>query len=260
MAKRRISKRIVPQPMGRKVNSKNSKKSKKVVIERIESGIPGLDPIMEGGFVKGSANLVAGQTGTGKTIFCAQFLLHGIRNGEKCVYITLEEQEDEILADISRFGWDKEFREAIDKKQLLLISEFPSSIEQLKSTSFEAIRRSQATRFVLDSLSIATMGWKEGGDTSKIRREVFDFVRTLKKSNVTSLLITEIAEGDKGKLSRYGFEEFVADSVIILHYIEYATGGTPRSLIVRKMRRTNHGVDIYPLEISKNGVSIKKAI
>jgi len=227
----------------------------KFCVERVESGIPGLDKLIEGGVVKNSANLLAGQTGTGKTIFTCQYILHGLRKGEPGVYITLEQQEDEILADVARFGWDKEFRQAIEQKKFLLVSEFPSSVEQLKTTAFNAIRQIGAKRFVLDSLSIAAMGVQDG-NAAKTRREIFDFIRTLKKTGVTSLLITEIPEGDKGTLSRFGFEEFIADGVLVLHYLEYAGGGVPRSLIIRKMRRTRHGTDVYPLAFTKDGLKI----
>lgn len=231
------------------------KQAAKFVVERVESGIPGLDRLVEGGFVKGSANLVSGQTGTGKTIFSCQYILHGLRNGEPGVYLTLEQQEDEIMSDVGRFGWDKEFKHAIDQKKFLLVSEFPSSIEQLKTTAFNAIRQVGAKRFVLDSLTIAAMGLQEG-DVSKIRREVFDLIRTLKKAGVTSLLITEIPESSEKDLSRFGFEEFLADGVLILKYFEYAGEGEPRTMVVRKMRRTDHNSNVFSLNISRDGVKV----
>jgi KaiC/GvpD/RAD55 family RecA-like ATPase len=81
-------------------------------------------------------------------------------------------------------------------------------------------------------------------------------MNTLKSTGVTSLLIAEIPEEKTKALSRFGFEEFLADGIIILHYLEYAAGGTPRSLLIRKMRRTDHGTDIYPIEITKTGIKL----
>ncbi|MEM5811109.1 MAG: ATPase domain-containing protein, partial [Candidatus Aenigmatarchaeota archaeon] len=122
------------------------------------------------------------------------------------------------------------------------------------------VKKVDAKRFVLDSLSIATMGWKVGEmDLTKIRAEVFGFMKSLKSLDVTSLLITEVPETETKALSRFGFEEFLADGVIILHYLEYAAGGTPRSLIIRKMRRTNHSTDIFPIEITNQGMKLGKA-
>ncbi len=227
--------------------------------ERIETGIPGLDKLIQGGLVKGSVNLLAGQTGAGKTIFSTQYLLHGLKSGEKGLYISLGEEVDEILADVAAFGWDVELKNYIKQGRFSLIALEPTSIEDLTMQTAEVVKKTGATRFVLDSLSIATMGWRMGAlDVTKIRSETFGYMKTLKQLGVTSLLITEVPENDVKALSRFGFEEFLADGVVMLNYLEYAAGGTPRSLMVRKMRRTSHGTDIYPFEISKNGVSIKK--
>lgn len=227
------------------------------VSDRVASGIPGLDKLVEGGFMKNSVNLIAGQTGTGKTIFCMQYLLDGLRNGETCVYLTLEQKVEDIIADMSKFGWDKELEKYIGQGKLIVSSHIPTDIKDLENTTFQYIRKIKASRFVLDSLSIATMGWKVSSmDVGKIRSDIFSYMMMLKNSGVSSLLITEIPEGEEHKLSRFGFEEFLSDSVIIIHYLQYTGGGTPRSLIIRKMRRTNHGTDIYPIGISDKGIVV----
>jgi KaiC/GvpD/RAD55 family RecA-like ATPase len=100
------------------------------------------------------------------------------------------------------------------------------------------------------------MGWAEEKDIAKLRREIFDLMRALKRIKTTSLLIAEL-RGTKA-LSTLGFEEFLADSVIVLHYLEYSALGTPRSLMIRKMRRTSHATEIFPFEITKKGIVVKK--
>lgn len=227
-------------------------------IERIESGIPGLDKLIEGGLVKGSVNLVAGATGTGKSIFGCQFILHGLKKGENGVYICLEQSVEDLLSDVSKFGWDKEFRKYMEQERLKIEYVFPTSIKKLGELVFDRVERVDAERLVVDSITVAAMGWEETTDITKIRRELFDFIQNLKKKGVTSLLIAEIPETEPKALSRFGFEEFVADSVIVLHYLEFAAGGSPRSLIIRKMRRTKHGTDIYPFEITEKGIIVKK--
>ncbi len=66
-------------------------------MNRIKTGIPGLDAITDGGFIEGSVNLLTGGTGTGKTIFGSQFIWQGLQMGEPCVYITLEESPEDFL-------------------------------------------------------------------------------------------------------------------------------------------------------------------
>ena len=231
----------------------------KMVSDRLTSGIPGLDKLMEGGFVKNSVNLVAGQTGTGKTIFGMQYILEGLRSGSSCVYLTLEQRVEDILADMAKFGWDKEFEKYIAQGKLIVASHTPTDIKDLESVTFQFLKKISATRFVLDSISIATMGWKVSSmDVGKIRSEIYSYMMMLKNAGVTSLLITEIPEGRDNKISRFGFEEFLSDGVIILNYLQYAAGGTPRSCMIRKMRRTDHGTDIYPMKISGSGITIAK--
>lgn len=230
-----------------------------MMVQRVESGISGLDKIIEGGFVKGSNNLIAGGTGTAKTIFGCQYILHGLRKGESGVYLSLEQKEEDVLADVSRFDWDTEFRRYARLGKFVITSIPPTSISELQSATLPAIKRINASRFVLDSLSIASMGWKVSSmDIGKIRSEIFDYLAALKATGCTSLLIVEIPEAESKKLSRFGFEEFLADSVIIMHYLEYAAGGFPRSILVRKMRRTDHGTGVYPFEITSDGIVVKK--
>ncbi len=223
-------------------------------IERVSTGIPGLDKLIQGGFVRGSVNLISGSAGTGKTIFGCQFLLEGLRKKESGIYLTLEQERDEILNDVAQFGWDKEFLYYEKKGLFRLVSEFPSKIRDLQEKVIELIERINARRFVLDSLTVAEMGWGEIQDVGKLRREVFEFIRALKRTGVTSLLIVEVPE-ESNKLSTFGFEEFVADGVIRMHYV--GIGGTETiNLQIRKMRRTNYQAGVYPIKFHKNGIVV----
>ncbi len=228
-------------------------------IDRVPTGVPGFDKLVEGGLVRGSTYLIAGQTGTGKSIFSMQYLLEGLKRGETCVYMSLEQKTDEIIQDMAKFEWGLSLKKYYDAGKLLIASAEPTSVKDLQEASLAHISRVKAKRFVLDSLTVAALGWKISSmDVGKVRSEIFSFMRAIENTGVTSILISEIPEGDIKRVSMFGFEEFVVDGVVVLHYLDYAAGGTPRSLMIRKMRRTDHGTDIYPFEISKSGVSVKK--
>ena len=224
--------------------------------ERIETGIKGLDPLIQGGLVKGSTNMLAGMTGTCKTIFSTQFLWHGLQKGEPGIYITLEQSVEDILSEAAAFGFD--FNQYIGKGSCLFVEEMPSNFKKLEKSIFDKIVKMDAKRLVLDSLSIMTMSVEESTEGNNLRRDMFRFMKALKTMGVTSILITEIPEDNPKKLSRYGLEEFLVDGVITLNYLEYASGGLPRSLMIRKMRYTSHGIDIYPFDVTKNGIVVKK--
>jgi KaiC/GvpD/RAD55 family RecA-like ATPase len=223
------------------------------MVERVSSGIFGLDRLIEGGFVKNSVNLITGSTGTGKTIFGLQFIWYGLLKGENGVFISLEQEPEEIFADVEYFGWD--FKKYINEKKCII--EFLSTWElaELPLIINERIKSINAKRFVLDTLSLVVSEY----EPSRMRQEISEFLNSLRHTGATSLLTCEIPEDSKA-LSTFGVEEFLVDGIIVLNYLGLVVGGSPRSLIIRKMRRTKHGTDVYPIEITKRGIEIKKVI
>ncbi|MCK4714311.1 MAG: ATPase, partial [Candidatus Aenigmarchaeota archaeon] len=94
-------------------------------MDRINTGVDGLDDKMEDGFFLGSSNLLTGKTGTGKTIFAASFLYKGALQGEPGVYVTTAQREEDVRDDIlSMFGWDLKGLE--EKKLLKFVSIKPA--------------------------------------------------------------------------------------------------------------------------------------
>jgi len=224
--------------------------------ERISTGIPGLDEEMEGGFVKGSVILVTGGTGTGKTTFCGQYLWEGLKKGEAGLYISLEEDPDDIKTDLKRYGFD--FEKYEKEGTFKLVYQNPFEVSDLPSAVINAINSVNAKRVVIDPISIVAMYLK---DAAVMRKRLFELIRLLKKTGVTAVVTSEILDNEIGErvggsLSRDGVSEFVADSVIVLNLFGIG-GGITRSLLIRKMRRTKHGTDIYPIEMGNNGISLK---
>ncbi|MBI2210074.1 MAG: AAA family ATPase [Deltaproteobacteria bacterium] len=91
--------------------------------KRVSSGIPGLDPLIEGGFPEGKSYLITGESGTGKSIFCIQFILKGLMEGEKAVYVAVDEKPADILEEAASLGWD--LLKYIEQKSLLILDASP---------------------------------------------------------------------------------------------------------------------------------------
>jgi len=236
-------------------------------VERLSSGIIGLDDKIEGGFVKGSVNLLTGKTGTGKTAFCASFLYAGALRNEKGIYITTEEREEDIKNDIkAMFNWDIEKFE--EKGLIKFVSmrpelpikfaskeEFATAIRlylyNLISRIESAIRDFGAERVVIDSVSLIEAFMKDDY-TRKVA--LMKLIDKLKELGVTSILTGTIEE-DSNALSLSGIVEFLTDSIIKLDFVPIAEEFR-RTLTIRKMRRTNHSVLIHPFEITKEGIKI----
>jgi KaiC/GvpD/RAD55 family RecA-like ATPase len=229
---------------------KSEKKSSD--FERIPSGIPGMDNLMEGGFVKGSTVMVSGAAGTGKTIFCMQFLMEGLKKGEICMFITLEEKPQDIIDDVKRFGWD--LQKYIDDKKLFLEFQDPFQITDITSPLLDKIQQHKIQRVVVDSTAVFELYYKE---PAEIRKQLFKLLTGLKGIGVTSIITSELPEGESYKnLGKFGVEEFVVDGVIALYYL--GIGGGTGSLQIRKMRRTKHYRENVSMEINDKGILVKK--
>lgn len=214
---------------------------------RVSTGIPGLDKMASGGFLKGSCVLVTGSAGTGKTTLMLQFLWEGLKKGDKCIFITLEESPEDIKADAAQFGWD--FAKYEKNGQLRIEMYDPFELTDVNLRLKDLIITNNYERVALDSTSLFGMYIK---DDYKIRKGLYSLVSTIKATNCTAILSAEIPEDSK-LLSRYGIEEFVADGVIVLRYL--AMGSTVnRTLEVRKMRRTKTTEGIKSIEIGTKGI------
>ena len=236
-------------------------------MERVNSGIMGLDEKMQGGFVKGSVSLVTGKTGTGKTAFCSSFLYDGAKKNEPGVYVTTEEPEDDIKNDInSMFSWNIE---ELEKKNLIkfLVLEpvVPVNFDKdeemgrilkiyvydLYSKIEEIVKKTNAKRVVIDSATIIEMFIK---DEYLRRVAIMKLINDLKKLGVTTIVTGTVPEGTD-LLSISGIIEFFVDAVIKLEFLPIAEE-FKRTLTIRKMRRTDHSIYIHPFEITKNGLKV----
>jgi KaiC/GvpD/RAD55 family RecA-like ATPase len=220
-------------------------------IERIASGIKGLDELVKGGFPKWSTILISGTPGTGKTILSLQFLVNGaIKSDEKGVYISLEEDTERIKKYMhSTFNWPLE--ELEKKKKLVFVKSDIYDFEMFKTLIETNIEKIGAERIVIDPLTVISLFFEK---PIEIRRSLLELDKLLKKLNCTALLTCEIPEGSHS-ISSFGIEEFTSDGIIVLNYLQYPSSGYPRSLTIRKMRSTNHDIEPHPFEI-KSGQGI----
>lgn len=236
--------------------------------ERVTSGVINLDDKVSGGFVKGTMNLITGKTGTGKTAFCSNFILEGARQGEPGVYVTTEEREEDILEDINAmFGWDFDSLAEQDKVRVLSIKPvFPSQnmdnisrivrsyISDLLDQVNEAIDEIDADRVVIDSVSLVQMFIQ---DQYMSRVALSSLMNNLREAGVTAVLVGSIPETSEG-LSKEGIIEYLVDTVILLEFVPVAEDYN-RTLKIRKMRRTDHETDIFPFEVTADGLKVHEA-
>ncbi len=219
-------------------------------MEKVKTGIPGMDKIMGGGIPKTQLSLITGTSGTGKTTFCCQFMHEGIKRfNDRGVYLSFEEPAASIKENTREFGWDFDVLEKSGKFSFIKYD--PYHIEEVFDILESSIREIKATRVVVDSISALGLHVK---DDSELRRMIFDLSMILRKLNCTSVLVSEIVPGSRG-ISRYGVEEFVADNVVVLYY-ERLKSTFSRAIQVWKVRGSIHSEKLHPYRIGKGGVTV----
>jgi len=220
--------------------------------ERVSTGIPKLDQMLGGGLLKGRTYLVTGETGVGKTILSLQFLLEGLKNGEQCIYVSLDERIEGVLRGALSLGWD--LWEYVNNG-LFYPFEFRLFAEDLRKfgkeskafvNALEKIARGKTiNRIVLDPISALAAGAREELVIREYLREIVNMIE--ERFGATTLLTCDIPTGSN-KLSRFGFEEFLSSGVIVLGIIRFY-GKLLKTIYVRKMRWSKVDPSIYIFEV-----------
>ena len=220
---------------------------------KIETGISGFDVISQGGLPKGRTTIVTGTAGTGKTIFACQFLIEGIKRGQKGIFVTFEEPPPMIRKNVRGFGWNIEEAEAagmwtfVDatpeyRSELLVSGEY--DLGALLARIRYAVEQTGAVRVSMDSLS-SIMSYVP--NKGQVRADLFKTAMALRELEVMTVLTSERTQ-EYGLISNYGVEEFVADNVIILRNV-LAQEKRRRTIEILKCRGTGHREGEFPFTI-----------
>lgn len=231
-------------------------------ISKFPTYIPGLEFISDGGLPEGRATLITGSSGSGKTAFGAQFLVEGIRqSNEGGVFVTFEEPPAAIRANFQSLGWpiskwESQGKWAFvdlspDEEQEQLVGEF--DLGALLPRIEHAIKKVDARRLVIDSMGSLFSQFSDG---QLVRRTLGKLIAAIRRLEVTSIVTAERVEEDE-RISRFGVEEFVADSVIMLRNRQDGDKRR-RTIEILKMRGTSHQKGEYPFTVSHdaNGIII----
>jgi len=226
---------------------------------KAKSGIWGLDDILSGGFSRGHVFLVEGAPGTGKTTVALQFLLEGLKAGEKCLYVTLSETERELRDGAASHGWSLD--EGIEVFELLppeslLDSEqqqsllYSSDLELGETTKqiFEAVERSRPERVVLDSLSEIRL---LAQSSLRYRRQILAIKHYFAKFNTTVMLLDDLTADIADKTVHS-----VAHGVLRLEELAPGYGAERRRARVIKYRGVKFRGGYHDATITAGGMNV----
>jgi circadian clock protein KaiC len=220
--------------------------------ERVPTGIVGLDHVIEGGLPKGRSFLITGEPGTGKTIFALQFLVEGLKRGEKGIYVTADESPVDLLEQAASLGWDLEPR--VEAKELAILNagaylsapsgsgrERQIDVQKAVADLASFVGQIGAKRLVLDPAGPFVL---LRDSNARIQDQTRLLIKLLRSSMQTTNVLTSYAVPRTGERSMHGIEEYLVAGAVVLELI-WQNGALARSLIVEKMRCT----DVKPTQL-----------
>lgn len=221
------------------------------MVIRIPTAIPGFDELVEGGLPAGSIVLLAGNAGSGKTLFSSHLINSNAKYG-KSLYCGFFEKKEHFMANAEKFGFD--FKKLEDEGKLTVSEFFPiqeEGITMLVSAIEADLQKIKPSLLIIDSVSTLA-GDVKGKQELRMLLKMIDSIT--KSENITVILITELPlnVAEVG----FGVEEFIADSIIMMRYVE-VEGMIKRCIAIMKMRETNHDMNIREYVIGSNGMQVK---
>ena len=244
-------------------DSQNERREK-----RIKTGVPGFDDLIVGGFEGGSVVLLSGGAGTGKTNLSCQFLYNGAKSKRRGLYITFEEDAEQIKNHMKNFGMDFYDFESRGHIKFLKVDIYYISQQMTRIVEAGLLKQRgrllveledippilpkdfKADIIVIDSLSALASALKR----ENYRYFIFHLFTQLKKSGAVTFAITEFQQ-DPNIQGRTKIEEFLADGVVRLYNLKHGDSRI-RALEVLKLRGTKHEEKIVPFNITDRGIIV----
>ncbi len=239
-------------------------------VERIKTGVKGLDELIQGGFPKGTTIVVSGTAGSGKSIFGMNFVSEGCKNGEKCLYLTVEQSPERLAKQAKHFNWN--FAKWEKEGKLRIYSLNPQQLFETKPLQDikKHILENNYDRVVIDSVTTIVTAPYSGNTVmdladrglgphvliEMIRAEVIALIDFLQAHGITAVVVSQKIEGMPG--NTYDMvSEFKGDGLIMMSSVDIGED-LRRVIQVKKLRETKIDGSKYDFDFTDNGISIMK--
>ena len=221
---------------------------------RLSFGIPELDVMLDGGVREGDSVLIAGSSGTGKSVLATQFIAEGINQGEPGIVAVFEERPQAYTDRAISLSLDLETPQNEGKLNILYLRPLDLSVDETMQSILDAVQKIGAKRLVIDSLAGFEMALSPGF-RADFRESLYRMIFALTGIGVTILSTVEVDESfTEFPFSTYSIS-FLCDDIIRLRYVSI-DAQLRKIMVVIKMRGGNHAKDIREYEITSKGVVI----
>ncbi|HEY2896353.1 MAG TPA: ATPase domain-containing protein [Gemmatimonadaceae bacterium] len=220
-------------------------------LDRTSTGVPGLDPMLDGGVWAGSTTLLVGPTGSGKTTLAMHFAMEGIAHREPTLYVNFQENPAQLARTFFLLGADLSEARA-NGLELMYVSPVELQIDSIVVGIFEHIKDGKIRRVVIDAVGDLVTA---ASDTQRLHDYLYSLVQHFAVNGVTSLLTFESGISADGSLDMAEQRfSYMSDNVLAI-----ALGGeerTRRTIRVVKTRNSGHDPVVRELEITSTGARI----
>jgi circadian clock protein KaiC len=222
--------------------------------KRLSMGIAALDEMLGGGIPEGDSLLIAGSSGTGKSLLATQFIAAGLREGEPGIVAVFEERPEEYTQRASIFGLDLQTAQTGGSLEIIYLRPLDLSVDEMMQELIDAVQRTGAKRLVIDSLAGFELALAPGFRTD-FRESLYRMIFALTGIGITILSTLEMEEKfDELAFSSY-LISFLTDDILRMRYVEIE-GQLRKIMMVLKMRGGPHSSDIREYEITSDGIVI----
>ena len=222
--------------------------------QRLSTGNPKLDALMGGGIPEGDSMLVAGPSGAGKTVFGIQFIAEGLSRGEPAIVAMFEEQPEEYIQRAASFGFDLDKYRKDGSLKLIYLRPLDLSVDETVHEIVSAVGEIGCKRLVIDSLVGFEMALAPDF-RSDFRESLYRMIGALTRLGVTIVSTVEVEENFTSMgLSNFTIS-FLADDILRMRYVSIH-GQLRKIIIVVKMRRSKHSIDMCSYEVTGKGLAI----
>lgn len=223
-------------------------------VERVNTGIVGLDEMIKQGFWRGSTTLVAGPSGSGKTILSMHFIKEGANHGEPGLYVGFQENPAQMARIMLNLGWNATELLGNGNFEHLYRSPVEMQLDSVAAEVFERVRAGKVRRVVIDALGDLV---RCSMDTQRFADFIYALTQWFAVENVTCMMTSELPE--LFEVHRISDEEIsnMSDNLVLLGF----TNGEEmqRTIRIIKTRGSQHDNRRHFFDITDKGAVVKKA-